>query len=154
MVSCFVFFCLFVPSHFLLQKIDIAEVLQPLFYLLDFMTNTCKLHFTAEVLTREHLIALTQFSEMYLHLFLITLFVWRYLENDAVELDWNETMTLRIKKTRCKDYSEKEKTLPSYVILLNFSWFLPILRMNDFYLSLSSQTEQYVAGKLFQPKSV
>ena len=56
MVSCFAFFCLFVPSHFLLQKIDIAEVLQPLFYLLDFMTNTCKLHFTAEILTREHLI--------------------------------------------------------------------------------------------------
>ena len=78
--------------------------------------------------------------------------VWRYLENDAVELDWNETMTFRIKKTRCKDYSEKEKTF--FAIQFNISWFLPILRMNDFYLSLSSHTEQYVAGKLFQSKSV
>ena len=78
--------------------------------------------------------------------------VWRYLENDAVELAWNETMTFRIKKTRCKDYSEKEKTF--FAIQFNISWFLPILRINDFYLSLSSHTEQYVAGKLFQSKSV
>ena len=77
--------------------------------------------------------------------------VWRYLENDAVELDWNETMIFRIKKTRCKDYSEKEKTF--FAIQFNISWFLPILRMNDFYLSFSSHTKQYVAGKLFQSKS-
>ena len=59
MVSCFVVFCLCVPNYFLLQKIDIAEVQQPLFYLLDFMTNTCKL----QKYWRRNT-PLTQFSEM------------------------------------------------------------------------------------------